>query len=86
VRFQGHPEHRAPVMSFTVDGIHPHDVGTVLDAEGIAVRAGHHCVQPLMARFGVPATVRASLSFYNTEEDVEALAQGIEKAIEVFRA
>jgi cysteine desulfurase/selenocysteine lyase len=85
IRFQGRPARRAPVMSFTVDGIHPHDVGTVLDAEGIAVRAGHHCVQPLMARFGVPATIRASLSFYNTAEDVEALAAGIEKAIEVFR-
>jgi cysteine desulfurase/selenocysteine lyase len=85
LRFQGSPKHRAPVMSLTVDGIHPHDVGTVLDAEGVAVRAGHHCVQPLMARFGVPATVRASLSFYNTADDVEALAAGIEKAIEVFR-
>ena len=85
VTFQGHPAHRAPVMSFTVDGIHPHDVGTVLDAEGIAVRAGHHCVQPLMNRFGVPATIRASLSFYNTPEDVDALEAGVRKAIEVFR-
>ena len=85
VTFQGSPKERAPVMSFTVDGIHPHDVGTVLDAEGIAVRAGHHCVQPLMARFGVPATIRASLSFYNTTDDVEALAAGVRKAIEVFR-
>jgi len=85
LRFQGHPAKQAPVMSLTVDGIHPHDIGTVLDAEGVAVRAGHHCVQPLMARFGVPATVRASLAFYNTADDVEALATGIEKAIEVFR-
>ena len=85
VVFQGSPAHRAPVMSFTVDGIHPHDVGTVLDAEGIAIRAGHHCVQPLMARLGVPATIRASLSFYNTADDVEALASGVRKAIEVFR-
>jgi cysteine desulfurase/selenocysteine lyase len=73
------------VISLTVEGIHPHDIGTVLDAEGIAVRAGHHCAQPLMARFGVPATVRASLSFYNTLEDVDALGTGIERSIEVFR-
>jgi len=85
LRFQGRPARQAPVMSLTVEGIHPHDVGTVLDAEGVAVRAGHHCVQPLMARFGVPATIRASLSFYNTADDVEALGTGIEKAIEVFR-
>jgi cysteine desulfurase/selenocysteine lyase len=82
---QGKPAHRAPVISLTVEGIHPHDIGTVLDAEGIAVRAGHHCAQPLMARFGVPATVRASLSFYNTLEDVDALGTGIERSIEVFR-
>jgi cysteine desulfurase/selenocysteine lyase len=62
------------VLSFTLDGVHPHDIGTILDQEGIAVRAGHHCAQPVMQRFGVPATCRASLAFYNTKEDVDALA------------
>lgn len=84
VRLQGRPARRVPVVSLTVDGVHAHDVGTVLDAEGVAVRAGHHCVQPLMARFGVPATVRVSLAFYNTDDDLEALARGLTRAVEVF--
>ena len=67
-----------------MDGIHPHDIGTILDAEGIAIRTGHHCAQPLMDRFGVPATARASLAFYNTREDLDALAQAIDRVIEVF--
>ena len=71
-------------MSFVMDGIHPHDIGTILDAEGIAIRTGHHCAQPLMDRFGVPATARASLAFYNTREDLDALAQAIDRVIEVF--
>ena len=85
VRVLGDPRERVGVVSLTVDGVHPHDVGTVLDLEGIAVRAGHHCVQPLMARFGVAASVRASVSFYNTPEDVDALLAGLEKCVEVFR-
>jgi len=85
VRLLGAPRRRVGVVSLTVDGVHPHDAGTVLDAEGIAVRAGHHCAQPLMARFGVPAAIRASLSFYNTPEDCDALAAGLRRAIEVFR-
>lgn len=84
VRLQGRPAHRVPVLSLTVDGVHAHDVGTVLDAEGVAVRAGHHCVQPLMARLGVPATVRVSLAFYNTDDDLDALARGLARAVEVF--
>ena len=67
-----------------MDGVHPHDIGTILDQEGIAVRAGHHCAQPVMDRFGVPATTRASFAFYNTREEVDALAAGIQKVREVF--
>ncbi len=85
VRLIGTARHKAAVVSFVVDGIHPHDVGTVLDYEGIAVRAGHHCAQPLMQRLGLPATVRASLAFYNTADEIDALAAGVRRAIEVFR-
>jgi cysteine desulfurase/selenocysteine lyase len=67
-----------------MDGVHPHDVGTVLDSEGIAVRAGHHCAQPVMARFGVSATVRASFAVYNTCEEIDALVRGLAKVREVF--
>jgi cysteine desulfurase/selenocysteine lyase len=74
------------VLSFVLDDIHPHDIGTVLDQEGIAIRTGHHCTQPLMARFGVPATARASFSFYNTREEVDALVAGLHKAREVLGA
>jgi len=64
--------------------VHPHDVGTILDQEGIAIRTGHHCAQPVMDRFGVPATVRASLALYNTREDIDALVAGLRKVSEVF--
>jgi cysteine desulfurase/selenocysteine lyase len=67
-----------------MDGLHPHDVGTVLDQDGIAVRTGHHCAQPLMDRFGVPATTRASLAFYNTFEEVDALVKGLHKVREIL--
>ncbi|MDQ3009750.1 MAG: cysteine desulfurase [Acidobacteriota bacterium] len=80
----GTAQKKASVLSFTIDGIHPHDIGTILDQEGIAVRAGHHCAQPVMKRFGVPATARASLAFYNTKEEIDALVEGIQKTIEVF--
>ncbi len=80
----GTAREKASVLSFTIDGIHPHDIGTILDQEGIAVRAGHHCAQPVMKRFGVPATARASFAFYNTKEEIDALAEGIQKTIEVF--
>ena len=84
VKIIGTAREKASVLSFTVEDIHPHDVGTILDQEGIAVRAGHHCAQPVMKRFDVPATARASLAFYNTKEEIDALAAGIQKTIEVF--
>jgi len=80
----GAAKNRAAVLSFVMDGVHPHDVGTVLDSEGIAVRAGHHCAQPVMARFGVSATVRASFAVYNTCEEIDALVRGLAKVREVF--
>lgn len=75
---------KAGVLSFVMDGIHPHDIGTILDQEGIAVRTGHHCAQPVMQRFNVPATVRASFALYNTKQEIDALARGIRKVREVF--
>jgi cysteine desulfurase/selenocysteine lyase len=80
----GTAKEKAAVLSFVLDGLHPHDVGTVLDQEGIAVRTGHHCAQPLMDRFGVPATTRASLAFYNTKEEIDALVKGIQKVKEIL--
>ena len=84
VRIIGTAREKAGVLSFEIEGIHPHDVGTILDREGVAVRAGHHCAMPVMDRFGVPATTRASFSFYNTPGEVDALVAGIEKVKEVF--
>jgi len=84
LRLVGEPRERAGVVSFVLDDVHPHDVGTILDHEGIAVRTGHHCAQPLMERFGVPATVRASFAIYNTREDVDALLAGLARVREVF--
>jgi len=85
VKIVGTARDKIGVISFVVDGVHPHDVGTALDLEGIAVRAGHHCAQPLMERLGLPATVRASLAFYNSPEEVDALAAGLRRVVEVFR-
>jgi cysteine desulfurase / selenocysteine lyase len=84
VRLVGTAAHRASILSFEVAGVHPHDVGAVLDDEGIAVRAGHHCAQPIMARFGVAATARASFALYNTRDEVDALVRGIERVQAVF--
>jgi cysteine desulfurase/selenocysteine lyase len=84
LRLIGTAREKAGVLSFVIDGIHPHDAGTVLDREGIAVRTGHHCAQPVMERFGVPATTRASLAFYNSREDIDALVKGIVRVKEVF--
>jgi cysteine desulfurase/selenocysteine lyase len=84
VKLIGTAREKASVLSFTLKDIHPHDIGTILDQEGIAIRAGHHCAQPVMKRFGIPATARASFAFYNTREEVDALAEGIQKAIEIF--
>ncbi|HEX6805975.1 MAG TPA: cysteine desulfurase [Terriglobales bacterium] len=84
VRIIGTAKERAGVLSFVIDGVHPHDIGTILDQEGVAIRTGHHCAQPIMQRFGIPATARASFAFYNTKEEVDALASGIERVNEVF--
>ena len=80
----GTADKKGSVISFIMEGVHPHDIGTILDAEGIAIRTGHHCAQPLMDRFGVPATARASLAFYNTKEEIDVLVRGIDRVIEVF--
>ncbi|MGB7759072.1 MAG: cysteine desulfurase [Bryobacteraceae bacterium] len=84
LRMIGTAREKAAVLSFVIEGIHPHDIGTVLDRLGIAVRTGHHCAQPVMDRFGVPATTRASLAFYNTTREIDALAAGLRKVKEVF--
>jgi cysteine desulfurase/selenocysteine lyase len=84
VRIIGTAKHKAAVLSFELDGIHPHDVGTLLNEEGVAVRTGHHCAQPVMQRFGVPATVRASFAFYNTLSEIDALVAAIGKVQKVF--
>ncbi len=84
VRIIGTAKEKSGILSFVLDGVHPHDIGTILDAEGIAVRTGHHCAQPVMDRFGVPATARASLALYNTREEIDALVKGIDRVIEVF--
>jgi cysteine desulfurase/selenocysteine lyase len=84
LRLVGTAREKAGVLSFVLEGIHPHDIGTVLDYEGIAVRTGHHCAQPVMDRFGLPATARASLGCFNNREDIDALVKGIRKVQEVF--
>jgi cysteine desulfurase / selenocysteine lyase len=84
LRIVGTAEHKGGVISFVLKNIHPHDVGTVLDGEGVAIRTGHHCCQPVMDRFSIPATARASLAFYNTKAEIDALAAAIRKAIAMF--
>ena len=84
LRLIGTAKSKAAVVSFVMENVHPHDIGTILDQEGIAIRTGHHCAQPLMQRFGVDATARASFAFYNIKEEVDALVQGIHKVREVF--
>jgi cysteine desulfurase/selenocysteine lyase len=84
VRLIGTAPEKAAVLSFVVEGVHPHDVGSILDQQGVAIRAGHHCAQPVMERYGVPATVRASMAFYNTKRDLDVLAAGIHKVLELF--
>src|SRR2546427_9276707 len=84
VRIIGTAREKLGVLSFTIDGVHPHDIGTILDQQGIAVRAGHHCAQPVMRRLNIAATARASFAFYNTREEVDQLAEAIETVIEVF--
>jgi len=84
IRLIGTAREKAGVLSFVMDGVHPHDIGTILDQDGIAIRTGHHCAQPLMDRFGVDATARASFGLYNTKEEIDALVRGIQKVQEVF--
>ena len=84
VRIIGTAEHKAAVLSFAVDGVHPHDIGTLLNQEGVAVRTGHHCAQPVMQRLHVPATSRASFAFYNSMDEVDALIAGIRTVQKIF--
>ena len=85
LRIIGTAKDKASVISFVVEGVHAHDIGTILDNNGIAIRAGHHCAMPLMDRFGVPATARISLAFYNTRQEVDAVVRSLQQAIEVFK-
>jgi len=85
LRIIGTAENKASVVSFLVDGVHPYDLGTILDKQGIAVRTGHHCTQPLMDRFGIPGTVRASFAIYNTMEEIDKLAEGVERAVNLLK-
>ena len=85
LRLIGTAREKASVISFVLEGVHPHDIGTILDQEGIAIRTGHHCAQPLMMRFNVPATGRASFGLYNTREEADKLADGLRRVVEVFR-
>ena len=85
LRIIGTAREKAAVISFVLEGVHPHDIGTIVDQEGIAIRTGHHCAQPLMLRFNVPATGRASFGLYNTKEEVDALVAALRKTVEVFR-
>ncbi|MBA2494963.1 MAG: aminotransferase class V-fold PLP-dependent enzyme, partial [Acidobacteria bacterium] len=84
VKLIGTAQEKASVVSFTIENVHPHDIGTILDQLGIAIRAGHHCAQPVMQFFQIPATARASFAFYNTKEEVDVLADAVQKVIEVF--
>jgi cysteine desulfurase/selenocysteine lyase len=84
LKIYGEAKEKGAIISFTLEGIHPHDIGTILDQDGVAIRTGHHCVQPLMDRYCIPATARASLACYNTHEEIDALAKSILKVIEVF--
>ena len=84
VRLIGTARHKASILSFVMDGVHPHDIGTIVDREGVAVRTGHHCAQPVMERFGIPATARASFAMYNTREEIDALARALRRVREVF--
>jgi len=84
VRIIGTAPHKASILSFIMDGAHPHDIGTIVDREGVAIRTGHHCAQPVMRRFGIPATARASLALYNTREEIDTLARALHRVREVF--
>jgi cysteine desulfurase/selenocysteine lyase len=81
----GTAQHKAALCSFVIDGVHPHDLGTLLDQSGVAIRTGHHCAQPVMKRFGIPATARASFAAYNTLEEVEDFGRAMHKALGLLR-
>jgi cysteine desulfurase/selenocysteine lyase len=85
LRIIGTAAHKASILSFVLDGVHPHDIGTILDRRGVAIRAGHHCAMPLMQRFGIAGTARASFALYNTREEVDALIAGIEEVRRMFQ-
>jgi len=84
LQLTGTAAQKAGILAFVMDDVHPHDIGTILDREGVAIRAGHHCCQPLMARLGVPATARASFALYNTHAEIDALVGALRKVREVF--
>ena len=84
LRLIGTADHKASILSFVLDGAHPHDVGTIVDTDGVAIRTGHHCTQPVMERFGVPATARASVAMYNTRDEIDVLVRALEKVRQVF--
>ena len=84
MRIYGRAKHKVPVVSFLIDGLHPYDVGFILDRNGIAVRTGHHCAQPVMDFYGIPGTVRASFAFYNTHEEVDLLIKALKQAIRML--
>jgi cysteine desulfurase/selenocysteine lyase len=84
VRLIGTARNKASILSFVMEGVHPHDIGTIVDREGVAIRTGHHCAQPVMQRFGVPATARASLAMYNTREEIDVLGRALHRVREVF--
>ncbi len=86
LRLVGTARDKASVLSFTLEGVHPHDIGTILDGEGVAIRTGHHCAQPVMDRFGIAATARASLALYNVREDLDALVTGLARVRALFPA
>jgi cysteine desulfurase/selenocysteine lyase len=85
MRFIGEAEHRAGVVSFVVEGTHPYDIGTLLDSQGVAVRTGHHCTQPLMERFAIPGTVRASFGAYNTLQEVDTFVAATQRSVRMLR-
>jgi len=84
LRLIGTAAHKASILSFVIDGIHPHDIGTIVDLSGVAIRTGHHCAQPVMDRLGIPATARASLAMYNTRDDIDALVAALHHARKVL--
>jgi cysteine desulfurase/selenocysteine lyase len=84
VHIVGTARHKASILSLVMDGVHPHDIGTIVDQEGVAIRTGHHCAQPVMRRYGIPATARASLALYNTREELDVLVASLHKVREVF--